>query len=37
MLEWTLNGRTTKGKVNVTATELELTDNENRTIKYRRQ
>jgi hypothetical protein len=23
-LEWTLNGRTTKGKVNVTATELEL-------------
>ncbi len=37
MLEWSLNGRTTKGKVNVTATELELTDDQNRTIKYRRQ
>jgi len=37
MLEWSLNGRTTKGKVNVTATQLELTDDQNRTIKYRRQ
>ena len=36
-LEWTLNGRTTKNKVNVTATELELTDNANRTIKYKRK
>jgi hypothetical protein len=36
-LEWTLNGITTKSKVNVTATELELTDNANRTIKYRRK
>jgi hypothetical protein len=35
-LVWTLNGRTTKGKVNVTATELELTDDENRTIRYKR-
>ena len=35
-LEWTLNGRTTKSKVNVTATELELTDDANRTIKYKR-
>jgi hypothetical protein len=36
-LEWTLNGRTTKAKVNVTATELELTDDANRTIKYKRK
>jgi major membrane immunogen (membrane-anchored lipoprotein) len=35
-LVWTMNGRTTKGKVNVTATELEVTDGENRTIKYKR-
>ena len=35
-LEWTLNGRTTKSKVNVTATQLELTDAANRTIKYKR-
>jgi hypothetical protein len=35
-LEWTLNGQTTKGKVNVTATEMELTDDANRTIKYKR-
>ena len=35
-LEWTLNGKTTKSKVNVTATELELTDDANRTIKYKR-
>ncbi len=36
-LEWTLNGKTTKAKVNVTATELELTDDANRTIKYKRK
>jgi len=36
-LEWTLNGRTTKHKVNVTATELEVTNDANQTIKYRRQ
>jgi hypothetical protein len=35
-LEWTLNGTTTKSKVSVTATELELTDDSNRTIKYKR-
>jgi uncharacterized protein (TIGR03066 family) len=35
-LEWTMNGITTKGKLNVTATELELTDEANRTIKYKR-
>ena len=36
-LEWTLNGKRTKSKVNVTATELELTDDVNRTIKYKRK
>ena len=36
-LEWTLNGRTTKSKFTVTATELELTDDANRTIKYKRK
>ncbi len=35
-LEWTLNGKTTKSKAKVTATELELTDDSNRTIKYKR-
>ena len=35
-LEWTLNGKTTKSKAHVTATELELTDGANRTIKYKR-
>ena len=35
-LEWTLNGRTTRAKVHVTADELELTDDANQTIKYRR-
>jgi hypothetical protein len=35
-LEWTMNGITTTSKLNVTATELEVTDNLNRTIKYRR-
>jgi len=36
ILEWTLNGRTTKAKAKVTPTELELTDDQNRTIKYKR-
>jgi hypothetical protein len=36
-LEWTMSGITTKSKVNVTATELELTDDANRTITYKRK
>ena len=36
-LDWTVNGTTSRSKVNVTATELEVTDDENRTIKYKRQ
>ncbi len=36
-LEWTMSGMTTKGRLNVTATELEVTDDANRTIKYRRK
>ena len=36
-MEWTVNGVTTKAKANVTATELELTYDENRTIKYARK
>ena len=36
-LEWQMNGMTTKAKVKVTATELELTDDQNRTIKYKRK
>jgi hypothetical protein len=36
-LEWTLHGQTTKSKVNVTATELELTDDANRTVIYKRK
>jgi len=35
-LEWSMNGMTTKAKIKVTATELELTDDANRTIKYKR-
>jgi len=35
-LEWTLNGKTMKTKAHVTGTELELTDDLNRTIKYKR-
>ena len=35
-LEWTMSGITTKSKLNVTATELELTDDASRTIKYKR-
>src|SRR5437899_12995057 len=34
-LEWTLNGKTTKSKVKVTATELEVTSQAN-TIKYKK-
>ncbi len=37
VLQWTVNGITSKSKVNVTATELELTDSSNRTIKYKRK
>ena len=36
-LEWTMSGITTKSKLNVTATELEVTDDSNRTIKYKRK
>jgi hypothetical protein len=36
-LKWTMNGMTTKTKVHVTQSELELTDDANRTIKYRRK
>ena len=36
-LERTINGRSTKSRANVTATELELTDDDNRTIKYHRR
>ena len=36
-LEWTMSGITRKSKLNVTATELEVTDDANRTIKYRRK
>jgi plastocyanin len=36
-VEWTVNGITTKSKLNVTPTELELTDDANRTITYKRK
>ena len=36
-LEWTLNGIMTKDKVNVTANELDITDDGNRIIKYQRK
>lgn len=36
-LEWTMNGITTKGKASVTATELEVTDQSNQTVKYKRK
>ena len=36
-LEWTMSGITTKSKISVTATELELTDDANRTITYKRK
>ncbi len=35
-LEWTMNGISTKGVVKVTAEELELTNDQNQTIKYKR-
>jgi hypothetical protein len=36
-LEWSMNGQTTKSKASVTATDLELTDDQNRTIIYKRK
>lgn len=36
-LDWTMNGRSSKAKVSVTTTELELTDDQNQTIKYKRK
>jgi hypothetical protein len=36
-LEWSMNGMSTKAKIKVTPTELELTDDQNRTIKYKRK
>jgi hypothetical protein len=36
-LEWTMSGITTKSKLSVTPTELQLTDDANRTIKYQRK
>ena len=36
-LEWTMGGITTKSKVSVTATELDVTDDANRTITYKRK
>ena len=36
-LEWSMNGRSTKAKAKVTATDLELTDDANHTIVYKRQ
>jgi hypothetical protein len=36
-LEWSMNGMHTKAKINVTASELDVTDSENRTIKYKRR
>lgn len=36
-LEWTLNGRTTRSKASVTTTELELTNDANQTIKYKKE
>lgn len=35
-LEWSVNGKTTRSKVKVGPTELELTDSSNRTVKYKR-
>ena len=36
-IEWSMNGMSTKAKVKITPTELELTDSQNRTIKYKRR
>jgi hypothetical protein len=35
-LEWTVSGITTKSKVSLTATEMQLTNDSNQTIKYKR-
>jgi hypothetical protein len=37
VLEWTLNGKTTRCKARVTADQLELIDDQNRVIKYKRK
>jgi len=37
VLEWSMNGHSTKAKAKVTATKLEVTDDQNRTIKYKRK
>ena len=36
-IEWSMNGMSIKAKVNVTADKLELTDDQNRTVVYRRK
>ena len=36
-LEWSMNGMSTRAKVKLTASELELPDSSNRTIKYKRK
>jgi hypothetical protein len=36
-LEWTLNGKTTKHKVKVSATELEVTGDNRTVVSYKRQ
>jgi hypothetical protein len=36
-LTWTVNGMSVKSKAKITATELELTDQANRTIRYKRK
>lgn len=36
-LEWSMSGITKKGKAKVTATELEVTDDANQTILYKRK
>jgi hypothetical protein len=36
-LEWSMNGMSTKARLKVSESELELTDSANRTIKYKRK
>jgi len=36
-LEWNMNGITTKSKAKVTLTELEITNDQNQTVKYKRK
>jgi hypothetical protein len=36
-MQWTMNGLSTKQKVNVTAEKLEITDDRNQTIVYFRK